>query len=122
MPFDGFTGSVVVNKRNKIIHKYKGVDGLHRYISKRKLTYRWQVQPYMVDMYRKTDGSGVGIITFMDLHKAKFGDGDFDRMAAMVKRWRNLNNCALSEFHQIDEDTYRLELIHRNSVNYTNTH
>jgi hypothetical protein len=118
MPFDKFTGGVIIDRYDKVIHQYKDLGGIRRYVSRVLRQDRWQIKPYMIDLYRNTDMSGTMIISFMDKRKAKFCLGSHEELVGIVKRWRNLQDCSVSECYQLDENTYQLERILRTGFAY----
>lgn len=101
------------SKNTEIFHRYKGIGGIKRYVSRMKLTHKWQVQPYMVALYRNHDTSGELVITFMNERLAECSFPDYIAMIALVRRWRNLRRCSISESYSIDVDdqVYQLEHI-----------
>lgn len=118
MPFDKFTGGVIIDRYDRVIHQHKGIGGIRRYVSHVLRQYRWQIKPYMVDLYRNTDMSGTLVITFMDRRKAKLRLGNYEELVGTVRRWRNLRKCSISECYQLDENTYQLQRILRTGFDY----
>jgi len=104
--------AVIRSTRNTAIyHRYDGIGGIRRYVSRMRCTHDWKVQPYMVTLYANSDGSGELAITFMDKKQAECHFMDYAEMVATIKRWQNLRKCSISEFSQIDDKTYQLERI-----------
>ncbi len=106
--------AVICSSRNtEIFHRYKGIGGIKRYVSRMKLTHEWAVQPYMVALFRNKDESGELVITFMNERRAECDFPDYIAMVALVKRWRNLRKCSISESYSIDpgDQVYQLERI-----------
>ena len=97
--------SVICSSRNsEIFHRYKGIGGIKRYVSRMKLTHDWHVQPYMVCLYRNKDQSGQLVITFMNKRRAECSFASYAKMAILVRRWRNLRHCSISESYEINHD------------------
>jgi hypothetical protein len=62
--------------------------------------------------------SGTLVITFMDKRQAKVRLANYDELVGIVKRWRNLRDCEVAEFYQLDEKRYQLQRILKTGLEY----
>lgn len=109
--------AIICSSRNTAVyHRYRGIGGIKRYVSRMKLTHDRAVRPYMVKLFRNFDGSGELTINFMNARQAECHFAFYIVMVVTVRRWRNLRSCEISEFYEINgtepsSKVYQLERI-----------
>lgn len=94
-------------KNTAVYHRYKGIGGITRYVSRMKLTHKREAQPYMVSLFRNKDQSGELVITFRNERQAECSFASYAKMVTLVRRWRNLRHCEISESYEINHDEIR---------------
>lgn len=118
MPFSKFTGGVVLDRWDNVVHQYKGVGGIRRYISQAFSQCDGSIEPYMVGLYRRIDHSGTMAVTFMDRRVAKCHFQDYDEMVMVVERWWNLKGCSIAEAYQLDDGSWRYEKFWKKDLDF----
>lgn len=95
--------AVIVDSRNDtILHRYKNLGAIRRYVTRAKRDS--MTKPYMVSLYKNFDDSGYLTIGFMGHRNASCEFTSYEVMVEVVKRWRNLRDCEVSEFYEIPVD------------------
>ena len=100
---------IVCNKEREMIHKYKNLGGLHKFVSRRwkeALTTINSVEPvgvWLYQDYKRPDTKPFHrthklLIQFENLDYAYMFFASYDIMKEHVKRWRNLKGLPLIEY------------------------